>query len=431
MIKKFICLSFLLSIMLGPRPGFAGCDLFEADFSAGVGQEWLLDQADEWSVVGGRLQVNPTSDSFWAIAEHDLNPDGEFIFDVDVTYNSANAVITLYAYSRTSGSTYTVNGHTTDGIAVSVYPLQNKMAFTFWDLGANEWVAGAYQDISPGFTSIGMRVLSDAVVFRLNRTDTALRSSGSLTPLSGLDTIWLAASGVGFQGTFDNLCIASVGSESPDYDNVACVPYFSTASASSRWTGLALVNRNAGSNNVLVEYYGLSGNLISSEKCLIPASGQMSFAAQLPSDSEGWIKVSSTLPLRGLALVGQSNPECMFDIDLKGQLEYRLKLPHLAADAAGWNSYILMCNPNTEKADITLTFYDRNGQASPAVTSNSGIAPNGGLRTNLYSMFSQLFPDLKVEGSMIIESTQPIAAFLLYDSRETTWRAGLSAVPVQ
>jgi len=205
------------------------------------------------------------------------------------------------------------------------------------------------------------------------------------------------------------------------YDNFSYVPYLSKSAG--RWTGLALTNYNNAANQALIEYYSSNGALLGSETKEIPALGQTSFATQTPTGSEGWIKISSTQSLKGLALVGQSSPPSMFDMDLKTSLHTRLRLAHLAADTS-WRSLVMICNPNGNIANITYKAYNRSG--SLIDTRSNSIAAGGSVQENLYTLFGQA-----LTGSMIIESTQPITAFLLYDSNTTTWKAGLSAVPVQ
>ena len=207
----------------------------------------------------------------------------------------------------------------------------------------------------------------------------------------------------------------------PGYSHSSYVPYLSKADG--RWTGLALTNHNNVANQVLVEYYSSNGALSGSEQKEIPAYGQTSFATGAPAGSEGWIKISSTSSLNGLALVGQSSPPSMFDMDLKTSLHSRLRLAHLAADAS-WRSLVMICNPNNSPATITFKAYNKSGALS--ATRTSAIPANGSAQVNLYTLFGQA-----LTGSMIIEATQPVTAFLLYDSNEKTWKAGLSAIPFQ
>ena len=400
------------------------CELFFDDFSGSYSHNWLFDQPGEWSSAGGRLTVTPVSDNYWAIAETDLQPNGDFILDADVTCNNANGIQALYVYTD-GGTRFSLEGHAIDGVAVVVYPLQDKMIFTFWDLDVKDWVSTDYLDIPAAFSSFGLHFTATTVTFRLDGRDTPLSLQGGFSPVTAINKLWLAASGVDFQGTFDNVCVRSDDVAAPAYDNFSYVPYCSNLSSFQRWTGLALTNRAAATNQVLVEYYSAAGSLLNSETKSLPALGQTSFAAQLPAESEGWIKVSSTEPLSGLALVGQSYPESLFDMDLTSELYTSLKLPHLAADASAWASMLMLCNPNPAATTVTLRAYDRTG--SNFSSRSADIPANGSLQGDLYSIFASR----TMEGSMTIESSRPLTAFLLYTSRENSWRAGLSAVPVQ
>ncbi|MBN2808979.1 MAG: hypothetical protein JXR80_05755, partial [Deltaproteobacteria bacterium] len=313
-------------------------------------------------------------------------------------------------------------------VAVALYPRQSKMKFVYWVPASGTWMTTDYYDIAGGFASFGMHFTATAVILRLNGSDTDLSRQGSFSPASAVNRFWLAASGVGFQGSFDNVCVRLDDgiTETPAYDNFSYVPYLSNDAASGRWTGLALTNRNTNANQVLVEYYSRAGSLLALEEKELAANGQTAFPAQLPAGSEGWIKVSSTEPLQGLALVGQSSPESMFDMDLKTELFTQLKLPHLAANSSSWSSMLMLCNPNSSAAAITLKAYNGSG-VNYATKQDVQVPAYGSLQENLFTLFS----GQELSGTMLIESTQPITAFLLYDSQETTWRAGLSAVPVQ
>ncbi|MCK5540412.1 MAG: hypothetical protein KAI69_05740, partial [Deltaproteobacteria bacterium] len=165
----------------------------------------------------------------------------------------------------------------------------------------------------------------------------------------------------------------------PDYSHSSYIPYFSRSAG--RWTGLAMTNRNNAGNQVLFEYYSRSGTVLGSENREIPANGQASFAIKAPDGAEGWIKISSTQALKGLALVGQSAPESMFDMDLKTSLSTRLRLAHLAADTR-WNSLVMICNPNNSAADITFKAYNKDGSLV-ATRPSPSIAANGSAQVNL------------------------------------------------
>ncbi len=403
------------------------CEILFEDFSGSDYQRWLFDLPKEWEISSGKAVATATSDNYWAIAETSIFTEGPFYVDTDVSFNNENGAIALYAY--TTGDVFfsidSLDSHATDGVLVAIYPLQKKMRFTVWDLQSETWHSSSYYDITGDIWSIGMKHTDSALIFRLNGEDTQLQLAGDFGSIAVINNLWLAATGNGFQATFDNVCAShnSAVNVSPSYDNFSYVPYLYSDSAFGRWTGLALTNRNNVSNQVLIEYYSSAGVLLSSETKEIPANGQISFATGAPAGSEGWIKISSTSPLKGLALVGQSSPPSMFDMDLKTSLHTRLRLAHLAADTL-WRSLVMICNPNNSAATITFKAYNTTGTLT--ATQPYSIPANGSAQVNLYSLFGQA-----LTGSMIIEATQPVTAFLLYDSNTTTWKAGLSAIPVQ
>lgn len=207
----------------------------------------------------------------------------------------------------------------------------------------------------------------------------------------------------------------------PQYAYNYYVPYLSNDNSTSRWTGMALANAENQGAEVRITCYGMNGSQLDQEKKTLAADGQGVFVAQTPSGIDGWIKIESTRKLDGLALIGQLYPPLMFDIDMKSSLHNSFLLAHLAADLSDWNSIVMACNPNSTGASLTFKYYNQSGVL---VTSRSAsIAAGGSVQQDLRSLFGQ-----DLNGSMVIESTQPITAFMLYDSRTTNWRAGLSAL---
>jgi V8-like Glu-specific endopeptidase len=206
------------------------------------------------------------------------------------------------------------------------------------------------------------------------------------------------------------------------YSNFSYIPYFTTGS--SRWTGVALANYNSADNGVKLDYYSADGSHLGRELKSIPAHGQTSFATATAVGTEGWIMVSSTAPLTGLALIGDSEYASMYDIDLKTSLHRKFLCPHLAANSE-WRSFALVCNPNDTDARISFTYYDTDGSLVDQITAPP-IPAHGSVKHSLYGLFQQELNG----GTLVIETVQPVTAFLLYDNKSTTWKAGLSAVPI-
>ncbi len=210
--------------------------------------------------------------------------------------------------------------------------------------------------------------------------------------------------------------------QNPGYAKTYYVPYLYADDCRESWTGMALANSDQQNCNIQVSYFSQSGTLIDRENKEIPAFGQSVFVAQVPAGTEGWIKIEASANLDGLALIGQGTPPVMFDMDMKKTLHRRFLLSHLAADSS-WRSLVVACNPNDAVANLTYSYYNQVGQH--IATKNSSIPANGSDMVNLRGLFGQ-----DLAGSMIIDSNQPITAFMLYDSLTTTWQAGLSALPL-
>ena len=205
------------------------------------------------------------------------------------------------------------------------------------------------------------------------------------------------------------------------YKHFAYVPFLTTFAGC--WTGLALTNPGSNSNHIRIEYFAPDGTSLGQALKSLAPHGQTAFPVQITGEHQGWIKVSAESPILGLALVGENNPVCLYDIDLKTNLHTRLRLAHLAADNQ-WQSLVMLCNPNPEAANVS--FRALRGDGSQIAVRNRTIPTNGSLTVDLYTLFGQA-----LGGTMILESPQPIAAFLLYNNRKLPWKAGLSAIPIQ
>ncbi len=216
--------------------------------------------------------------------------------------------------------------------------------------------------------------------------------------------------------------------ESLDYNYLHSnyVPYYSAGG--NNWTGIALANPNEGANNIKIEFFSAAGAAAGAQTVVLPANGQKAFLCQPDADANsGWVKISSTLPLYGLSLVGSSIPSNMFDMDIKDKLHKKFIFPHLAADGEEWDSAAILCNPNASQADITCTYYPENG-ISP-IQKNFSIPAQGSTDRDLRELFGQELNG----GHLILQSKQGLAAFLLYDNSmygQNNWKAGLSAMPM-
>ncbi len=210
-----------------------------------------------------------------------------------------------------------------------------------------------------------------------------------------------------------------------DYKYTYYIPYF--AATESKWSGLALANHHNISNNIRVEYFTPDGIPAGSKFITLVHYGQTAFACDPQKVSYGWIRVSASAPLYGMMLIGNSTPSTMFDLDMQSSLNRKLILPHLADDGKDWKSIVVLCNPNATVAEITYTYYAPETGAETRATIS---IPAWGSMTD--ELGERLGRDLN-GGHILIESTQPLAGFLLYDSSFTgqnNWRGGLSAMPL-
>ena len=210
-----------------------------------------------------------------------------------------------------------------------------------------------------------------------------------------------------------------------NYNYTYYVPYFLTLD--NNWTGLALANHNNTRNNIKIEYFSTQGKPVGSAFDTLEANGQTALGCTPIGADQGWIKVSSTLPLYGLALLGNSTPSTLFDMDLQNSLQQQFILPHLAADGQNWRSLAIMCNPNPTAATVTYTYYAQDGSST---STQATIPAWGSLEDDLKTRFNQNLSG----GHILIQSSQPLAGFLLYDSScygQSNWKGGLSAMPLQ
>jgi len=76
-------------------------------------------------------------------------------------------------------------------------------------------------------------------------------------------------------------------------------------------------------------------------------------------------------------------------------------------------------------ATTAFAYYDSDGSKVARITAWP-IPAFGSIEEPLFDLFQQELDG----GTLVIETEQPVTAFLLYDNKSTTWKAGLSAVPV-
>ena len=217
-----------------------------------------------------------------------------------------------------------------------------------------------------------------------------------------------------------------------DYNYTYYIPYYHRTD--TIWTGLALANPYNAGCHIKVEYYTPSpngdGDPAGARFLDLAPGGQFAFACE-SDNAEGWIKILSTGPIYGLALVGEfGTMSTMFDMDLKEKLHKKFLFPHLASlTKEKWTSTVMLCNPNPEAARLNLQYFNMDGEMSRPAKLPPQIPAHGSIAIEAGDLFGK---DLNF-GSLVLQSTQPLAAFLLYDNTATGtnhWKAGLSAVPL-
>lgn len=201
-----------------------------------------------------------------------------------------------------------------------------------------------------------------------------------------------------------------------------CLPYF--YSDLGIWTGLALANRNKTQTSIVnITVYDQQGNILSKERKTITALGQTAFPIASHITGEGWILVNSHQPLSGLAFLGDG--ALMADIPVSSELFTNLIIPHIAQNEI-WDTKIMICNPNSEEANISIKFIDQEGRerGTQVVT----ILGNGSRVYPLSSTFVEL---TSMSGRIEISSSLGITAFALYSNLKSNGGcfAGINAEP--
>lgn len=210
-------LFFLLFLFIGSlstaSTGFAACEyLSSGDFSSGSG--WTANQdTASWTIHNGMLDVQAIKPNYASYAKHDFTPSSFFNLDTDISIVSTTGqydAVGIQIY--TSGDVYfSVNGgYMTNRIAGFYYP-PNQVKFWVWDLTNEKWVFPlGVQTISGQVTSIGLSMVPDGIIMRLNRQDTNFKLSGDFSGAPATVTnVRLWATGTGLHARFDNICASS------------------------------------------------------------------------------------------------------------------------------------------------------------------------------------------------------------------------------
>jgi len=183
------------------------CPLFSETFSGTSGHTWTYGLHGTYAINNGRFELTLPESGYFSYGETGFMPTGFFTIDTDVTVTpqSANSKIGIYTFT-TGDVLFSISNVATDGFAAFYYPQTSQVNFMYWDVSAGAWISTQNQAVTGPVTSIGMKVLSDRVVFRVNRADTAIILPGIFTMPEVIDSLWLMASGSYSLASFDNVC---------------------------------------------------------------------------------------------------------------------------------------------------------------------------------------------------------------------------------
>ena len=243
---------------------------------------------------------------------------------------------------------------------------------------------------------------TDSYYFAFNTTGDTL--SGYYTEDGWDDFVPLTGTAV----TNDHgICDADFPTPEGDYTYV--VPYAPKYADFALGFGLSNVD-NVVPTSVYVEYFNNDGFKIYQDSLTggtaLPGRGHTNFFCGQALAEDGWIKVTSTNPLYGMALVFGFNADPLFDMDLKDHPSTDLTAAHV--DTSGWSSKAMLANPNSYPAQVTVTFYDNDGTSQ---IDTLVIPKQGSVQYNV----GDAFPNQA--GTLKIASDVGIVGFLLYDGR--------------
>ena len=161
------------------------CPLFSETFSGTSGHAWTHGSHGTYAINNGRFELTQPESGYFSYGETGFMPTGFFTIDTDVTVTpqSANSKIGIYTFT-TGDVLFSISNVATDGFAAFYYPQTSQVNFMYWDVSASAWISTQNQAVTGPVTSIGMKVLSDRVVFRVNRADTGIILQGTLTQVN-------------------------------------------------------------------------------------------------------------------------------------------------------------------------------------------------------------------------------------------------------
>ncbi|MCD6197916.1 MAG: hypothetical protein J7K15_04990 [Deltaproteobacteria bacterium] len=195
-------------------PCHGACEMLSEDFTSGA--DWTVSSHADWTLSSEMLDVQNIAVDSLPHAGVDFSPADFFSVDVDVhILSSSDQYDAVGIYFFTSYDVlFSVVGdsqdYTTDGVAVLYYPVTGHVRFLVWDITAGEWVFLAAHPVSGAVSSIGLSMVADGVIIRVNGQDTNFKLAGNFSLGSDIiDTLWLVAKGTGLHARFDNVCASA------------------------------------------------------------------------------------------------------------------------------------------------------------------------------------------------------------------------------
>jgi hypothetical protein len=157
------------------------------------------------------------------------------------------------------------------------------------------------------------------------------------------------------------------------------------------WTGIALVNPNAGAANVTLVAYAPDGTVIESVSQTIAGLsktlGYVSTYFNLGIHSQGWVKATSDVPLAGMEILNADDAtEQAYGLaGIESQdSAIILNMPHYVVSSRWWTLFAL-ANQGTGTANVTLNAFENNG--TPAATHSQTIPLHGRLADYVKDLF--------------------------------------------
>ncbi len=187
------------------------------------------------------------------------------------------------------------------------------------------------------------------------------------------------------------------------------IPY--VTAGGGHWSGIGLYSGSHEPANISVEVRSQDGARVSAEDRVMGAGEQHSYVVGDGSAMEGWVRIISDHPLRGLSFSGTSGSDShMAGIPLIPALSTSLELPHVAQDEQ-WDTVIMICNPNNTDTTLTVGFRSRSGREMPPSKAHT-IPAHGSGKYHVADMLPD--PAYGTPASTWIGSSRRIAAFAVY-----------------